>query len=116
MEQGMEYLGIKLRERHTNYLYRAEKICAIMEDTGELIPVKEVRRYYMAKPEGVVLEEFQKKSAKKPAKKSTKKTGKKTCEETRGKRICLILALLLVGKLSAMTHGQIEKCYCYLSK
>ncbi|CAG8622239.1 9720_t:CDS:2, partial [Ambispora leptoticha] len=83
MAQNIEYLGIDLRQGLTNYIYHPEKICAIMEDTGELIPVEEFKRrvyekYRMAKPAGVIWEESQKKSAKKPAKKFAKKERRKS--------------------------------------
>ncbi|CAG8526602.1 4920_t:CDS:2 [Paraglomus occultum] len=83
MAQNIEYLGIDLRQGLTNYIYHPEKICAIMEDTGELIPVEEFNRrvyetYHMAKPAGVIREESQEKSAKKPAKKFAKKGRRKS--------------------------------------
>jgi len=38
MTQDMHILGINKIEGLANYLYNPEKECAIMEDTGELVP------------------------------------------------------------------------------
>ncbi|RHZ78802.1 hypothetical protein Glove_156g40 [Diversispora epigaea] len=42
MEQSMKYMGRNLKEGLANHLYFPENICAIIESTGELIPVNEV--------------------------------------------------------------------------
>ncbi|CAG8618342.1 3466_t:CDS:2 [Diversispora eburnea] len=42
MEQSMKYMGRNLKEGLANHLYFPENICAIIESTGELIPVDEV--------------------------------------------------------------------------
>ncbi|CAG8830664.1 12566_t:CDS:2, partial [Gigaspora margarita] len=42
MEHSMKYMGRNLKEGLANHLYYPENICAIIESTGELIPVKEV--------------------------------------------------------------------------
>ncbi|GBC04230.1 hypothetical protein RclHR1_05580015 [Rhizophagus clarus] len=44
MEYGMRILGINKVEGLANYLYHPEKICVVMEDTGELIPEVELER------------------------------------------------------------------------
>jgi hypothetical protein len=45
MTYGMHFLGINKMEGLANYLYHPEKICAIMEDTGELVPEVELERH-----------------------------------------------------------------------
>jgi len=40
----MHILGINKMEGLANYLYHPEKVCAIMEDTGELVPRVELKR------------------------------------------------------------------------
>ena len=42
MIQGMYVLGINKMEGLANYLYHPEKVCTIMEDTGELVPKVEL--------------------------------------------------------------------------
>ncbi len=44
MTKEMSILGINKMEGLANYLYHPEKICAIMEDTGELVPEVELTR------------------------------------------------------------------------
>ncbi|EXX69573.1 hypothetical protein RirG_094810 [Rhizophagus irregularis DAOM 197198w] len=46
MERGMHILGINNLEGLENYLYHPDKIwiCAVMEDTGELVPAVELIR------------------------------------------------------------------------
>ena len=44
MEYGMRILGINKVEGLANYLYHPEKICVVMEDTGELVPEVELTR------------------------------------------------------------------------
>ncbi|CAG8818781.1 7894_t:CDS:1, partial [Dentiscutata erythropus] len=43
MEHSMYYMGRNLKEGLANHLYYPENICAIVESTGELIPVKELK-------------------------------------------------------------------------
>jgi len=44
MIQTMYVLGINKMEGLANYLYHPEKVCAIMEETGELVPEMELTR------------------------------------------------------------------------
>ncbi|RIA92387.1 hypothetical protein C1645_736416 [Glomus cerebriforme] len=44
MTQDMHVLGINKMEGLANYLYHPDKVCAIMEDTGELVPIVELNR------------------------------------------------------------------------
>jgi hypothetical protein len=44
MMHGMYILGINRMEGIANYLYHPEKICVIMEDTGELVLEVELKR------------------------------------------------------------------------
>ncbi|PKC15802.1 hypothetical protein RhiirA5_407796 [Rhizophagus irregularis] len=44
MTKDMDILGINKMEGLANYLYHPEKVCAIMEDTGELVPRVELKR------------------------------------------------------------------------
>jgi hypothetical protein len=44
MEYDMDILGINKVEGLANYLYHPEKICAVMKDTGELVPEVELTR------------------------------------------------------------------------
>ena len=44
MTKEMDILGINKMEGLANYLYHSEKICAIMEETGELVPRVELER------------------------------------------------------------------------
>ncbi|CAG8669825.1 8567_t:CDS:2 [Ambispora gerdemannii] len=45
MEQGMKYMGTNLAEGLMNYLFRPDNIRHIMEITGELVSVKELKRH-----------------------------------------------------------------------
>ncbi|CAB4388943.1 unnamed protein product [Rhizophagus irregularis] len=47
MERGMHILGINNLEGLADYLYHPDKICAVMEDTGELVPAVEPTRRVM---------------------------------------------------------------------
>ncbi|RIA92384.1 hypothetical protein C1645_820817 [Glomus cerebriforme] len=44
MTQDMHVLGINKMEGFANYLYHPDKVCVIMEDTGELVPIVELNR------------------------------------------------------------------------
>ncbi|CAG8651727.1 9374_t:CDS:2 [Funneliformis caledonium] len=44
MTKEMDILGINKIEGLANYLYHPEKVCSIMEDTGELVPRVELKR------------------------------------------------------------------------
>jgi hypothetical protein len=44
MEQIMTYLGNNLREGLANYLYHQENMCAILEDSGNLIPLEKLEQ------------------------------------------------------------------------
>ncbi|PKY37572.1 hypothetical protein RhiirA4_450439 [Rhizophagus irregularis] len=44
MTKDMDILRINKMEGLANYLYHPEKVCAIMEDTGELVPRLELKR------------------------------------------------------------------------
>ncbi|KAF0531205.1 hypothetical protein F8M41_011905 [Gigaspora margarita] len=67
MEHSMKYMGRNLKEGLANHLYYPENICAIIESTGELIPVKEVEARVeeqdLAEPVNVI--QYKKKSRKK---------------------------------------------------
>ncbi|KAF0417041.1 hypothetical protein F8M41_007343 [Gigaspora margarita] len=75
MEHSMKYMGRNLKEGLANHLYYPENICAIIESTGELIPVKEVEARVeeqdLAEPVNVI--DYRKKSRKKSKKKSKNK-------------------------------------------
>ena len=45
MTQDMYILGINKMEGLANYLYHPEKVCVIMDDTGELVPRVEIKRW-----------------------------------------------------------------------
>jgi len=49
-------LGINKLECLANYLYHPDKICAVMEDTGELVPAVELTRRVMKEFENEELE------------------------------------------------------------
>ena len=51
MEYGMDILGINKVKGLANYLYHPEKICAVMKDTGELVPEVELIRRVKEKME-----------------------------------------------------------------
>jgi hypothetical protein len=57
MEKGMHVLGINQVEGLANYLYNPDKICAVMEDTGELVPEMELTRRVKEKMAKKKLEE-----------------------------------------------------------
>jgi hypothetical protein len=44
MSHNLDYLGKDLKEGLTNYIFFPERICAVMDYTCELIPVRELRR------------------------------------------------------------------------
>ncbi|RIA85231.1 hypothetical protein C1645_741747 [Glomus cerebriforme] len=49
MTKEMEILGINKMKGLANYLYHPEKICVIIEETGELVPIVELKRRVMEK-------------------------------------------------------------------
>ena len=53
---GMYIFGINKLEGLANYLYHPDKICAVMKDTGELVPEVELTRRVMEKLENEKLE------------------------------------------------------------
>ncbi|CAB4375434.1 unnamed protein product [Rhizophagus irregularis] len=44
MTKEMNILGINKMDGLANYLYHSDKMCAIMKDTGELVPRVEFKR------------------------------------------------------------------------
>jgi hypothetical protein len=81
MEYGMRILGINKLEGLANYLYHPDKICVVMEDTGELVPEVELTRRVMEKMKLEVKELAEKNREKRLAKK------KRLAEEKRLKRL-----------------------------
>src|SRR5438034_889050 len=74
--QDMHILGINKMEGLANYLYHPEKVCAIMEDTGELVLKEELKRRVkekMAKEKLEKEELAEKKREKNKEKRSAKK-------------------------------------------
>jgi len=55
-ESEMCILGINKLEGLANYLYHPDKICAVMKDTGELVPEVELTRCVMEELENEKLE------------------------------------------------------------
>ena len=72
----MHILGINKMEGLANYLYHLEKVCAIMEDTSELIPRVELKRHVKEKMAKEKLEKEELAEEKK-GEKQEKKVGKK---------------------------------------
>ncbi|CAG8680326.1 4392_t:CDS:2, partial [Racocetra persica] len=60
MSQDFDYLGNSLREGLTNYIYHPEKICTIIEFTGEMIPREELRYQSIKKLHGLKFQSFAK--------------------------------------------------------
>jgi hypothetical protein len=83
MERGMHILGINKLEGLANYLYHPDKICAVMEDTGELVPAVELTRRVMEDFENEALEK--KKLAEKNKEKRLAKK-KRLAEEKRKRK------------------------------
>ncbi|RIA85652.1 hypothetical protein C1645_741397 [Glomus cerebriforme] len=90
MTNEMDVMGINKMEGLANYLYHPEKVCAIMEDTGELVPRVELTRRVtekMAKKkleeEKLAEEKWEKNKEKRLAKKKRLAEKKRLTEEKR---------------------------------
>ncbi|RIA86801.1 hypothetical protein C1645_807622 [Glomus cerebriforme] len=86
MERGMQILGINKLEGLANYLYHPDKICAVMKDTGELVPEVELTRRVTEKLENKKLEKkklAEKNREKRLAKKKRLAEQKRLAEEKR---------------------------------
>jgi hypothetical protein len=85
-ERGMQILGINKLEGLANYLYHPDKICAVMKDTGELVPEVELTRLVTEELENEKLEKkklAEKNREKRLAKKKRLAEAKRLAEEKR---------------------------------